>query len=37
MSKLYHETSVGKGFVEGCLERISEDDPPSLLSIGEQK
>jgi hypothetical protein len=37
MSELYHETPVGEGFIEGCLERISEDNPPSLLSIGEQK
>jgi hypothetical protein len=27
MSKLYHKTSVGEGFVEGCLERIGGDDP----------
>jgi hypothetical protein len=27
MSVLYHKTSVGEGFVEGCLERIGGDDP----------
>jgi hypothetical protein len=37
MSKLYHKISVWEGFIEGCLERIGEDHPPSLLSIGEQK
>jgi hypothetical protein len=27
MSKLYHETRVRAGFIEGCLERIGEDNP----------
>jgi hypothetical protein len=27
MSELYHEAPVREGFVEGCLERIREDNP----------
>ena len=25
--KLYHRPSVREGFIEGCLERIGEDNP----------